>query len=115
MKFQPPRNRNRPGRQLGYCVTAQNDRYRRLVAAVVLQALEDHTRTIKAEGAARAMRQEPFQWLTSPKSHLFSYVWCCQVLDLSPDRLEAKLLDPNLVSAARSLLSTRISRGDDDE
>lgn len=66
---------------------AQTSRCMNLLTAVVMQCITDHQTNVRAGGVEKAMKQEPALWIMSDDDRPFGFVWCCQNLDLAPDRL----------------------------
>jgi hypothetical protein len=66
---------------------AQTSRCMNLLTAVVMQCITDHQTNVRAGGVEKAMKQEPARWIMSDDDRPFGFVWCCQNLDLAPDRL----------------------------
>jgi len=72
-----------------------------LIAQVMLQAIVDHLSNVRRFGAEAAMGSEPARWIMSDEERPFGYLWCCDALDLAPDRLRAVMDDPSLIRVAR--------------
>lgn len=86
--------------------------YRMLVAAVVLQAIEDHFENIRQFGMKSAQNAEARNWIMSDSIQPFSFLWCCSHLDLQPKKLRETLNDRRLVSDARDRLRQHGARAD---
>lgn len=71
-------------------------KYRKLVAAVVLQAVKDLS--------DKGERDRALDWFNSANAQPFSFVWCAEALDLDPCRLRSAALRPRAISHARDRL-----------
>lgn len=82
-------------------VLARLAAYKRLVAAVVRQALDDHQANLKQHGITAALLMEPARWLLADTQLVFSFEWCCNVLDLDPGGIRARMNTRDLIKKMR--------------
>lgn len=85
-------------------VNSQDGACKKLIAGVLLQALKDHCDGLDIRGE-RAFNDEPYHWLTSDDESPFSYLWCCDVLGLAPDRIHPRLTVASLVWDAQERMA----------
>lgn len=77
---------------------AHTSRYMKLLIAMVMQCIEDHQTNVEKCGVETAMKREPARWIMSDDDRPFGFVWCCQNLDLAPNRLRMVMNTPDLKS-----------------
>lgn len=59
----------------------------RLVFAILWRALKD------VSDYERHIRRDAFQYLYSDNTDPFSFLWCCHVLDLNPNKIQTQSKD----------------------
>jgi uncharacterized protein YecT (DUF1311 family) len=71
-------------------IGASKDPERELVAAVLNRAFRDILNAY--EKAERPRAREAFPWLLSPEQSAWSFIWCCECLDICPKQVRKKIL-----------------------
>lgn len=75
--------------------------YLRLLSAVVMSAVYEHIANLRRYGDDVAGTMSAARWLMSCEYHGFSLAWCCEMLNVSPDRIRVNMNDIGLVKNAR--------------
>lgn len=74
--------------------------YRALIGAILLQAIRDHQKAMRNSGHG-ATQSEPGRWILSDDDAPLTYLWCCNVLGLSPDGLRARMYEHGILRQLR--------------
>lgn len=88
---------------MSYLNQEEIQRHKRLVSAVILQAIVDYQDT----STNTDDHIDSVMWLSSDSMEPYSYHWCCAALDISPDRIFDQLETKDVIKKTKLDLATR--------
>ena len=78
---------------------------KRLVAAVVNEAINEHFENATAMGHSTAMAMGAALWIMSEDERVYGCEWCCGIVGISADKLREKLAAGDIVRGRIALSS----------
>mgnify|MGYP007004458073 CR=1 FL=1 len=70
----------------------QAKRCTNLIVAVIINAISDYERAgFHMKSAYKALESEPARWILSDRKTPFSFIWCCEQVNLAPHRLRSQM------------------------
>ena len=83
-------------------------RHKAIWSAVILQAISDYQRELRAGGIHHAEKSEPGQYFLSNSNRHGGFIWVCSVFDISPDNIRNRLNTRELMAEMKKAYTAQL-------